>query len=137
MDIVDGTYVRARVGGEEYALSVDQVVEVDELGDVTPLPGAPSTFLGVRNLRGQVVPVVDLATVLGIDGAECRRAMIVEGEGERVALAVTEVLDVGPLPEISEKTESELLRGAAIVDGTLVGVVDVPRVLGSLEGRGS
>jgi purine-binding chemotaxis protein CheW len=131
---VSGTYVRARVGAEDYALPVEEVVEVDELGEVTPMPGAPPAVLGVCNLRGQVVPVVDLATVLGLADAPKERMMIVEDESGRAALVVSEVMDVGTLPEISEQTDSDLLRGAVIVDGALVGVIDVKRVLDAVGG---
>lgn len=131
---MSGTYVRARVGAEDYALAVERVVEVDEIGDVTPMPGSPPAVLGVRNLRGQVVPVVDLATVFGLEPAEVERVMIVEDDGERAALAVSDVIDVGTLPEISEQAESELLHGAVIVEGALVGVVDVQRVLAAVSG---
>ena len=69
-------HVRFRVGDESFALPVGQVLEVAELGSLAPVPGAPPSVLGVRNLRGQVLPVIDLAGVLGTAhaprGAEAR-----------------------------------------------------------------
>ena len=65
---MSGLHVRVRVADEHYALPVADVLEVAELGEVTPVPGAGAAVLGVRNLRGQVLPVVDLATVFGARG---------------------------------------------------------------------
>jgi purine-binding chemotaxis protein CheW len=130
---MSGVHVRVRAGGEDYALSVDSVLEVSELGDVTPVPGASPEVLGVRNLRGQVIPVIDLATVFGLDGEAERERIVVAEDGERrAALAVETVVDVGTLPAPSEEAESDYLLGAALVDGALVGVVNVGAVLASL-----
>jgi len=116
---MSGVHVRVRVGDEHYALPVEDVVEVAELGVVTPVPGSRANILGVRNLRGRVIPVIDLASVLGVDSS---------GERARV-VAVDEVIDVELVAEPSEAVESELLKGAALIDGTLVGVVDVRSIL--------
>jgi len=130
---MSGVHVRVRAGGEDYALSVDSVLEVSELGDVTPVPSASREVLGVRNLRGQVIPVIDLATVFGLDGEAKRERIVVAEDGERrAALAVERVVDVGTLPAPSEEAESEYLLGAALVDGALVGVVNVGAGLASL-----
>ena len=103
-----------------------------ELGDLTPVPGSPPEVLGVRNLRGQVIPVIDLATVLGLAGEEPERIVVAELGERRAGLAVDEVVDVGELPEASEQVESPYLPGAALVDGTLVGVLDVDAILSSV-----
>ncbi len=129
-------HVRLRVGAEAYAMPVDHVLEVAELGDVAPVPGAPPGVLGVRNLRGQILPVVDLATVFGIGRAGgASRLVVAESGGRRAGFAVESVSDVGVLPPATEETESELLAGAALVENELVGVVDVPRLFDAL-GRG-
>lgn len=128
------THVRVRVAGEEYALPVSSVLEVGELGEVTPVPGAPPEVIGVRNLRGQVITVIDLAGLLGLHAEAPPGLIVVAKEGTRQAgLAVDEVLEVGPVPEPSSETESDLLAGAAVVGESLVGVVDVSAVLGRSE----
>jgi chemotaxis signal transduction protein len=126
-------HVRVLAGGEHYALPVEEVLEIAELGQVTPVPGAPSGVLGVRNLRGQVIPVIDLATMLGLssdDGNE--RIVVAEDSGRRAALAVTATVDVGELGAATEEVESSYLSGAILVDGALVGIVDVPAVLAAV-----
>jgi purine-binding chemotaxis protein CheW len=127
---VSSTYVRISVGGEYYALPVEEVIEVDEIGDVTPVPGAAAGVLGVRNLRGQILPVVELASVLGIPGERSTRHLVVaEQAGRRIGLAVDELQDVGSLPEASEKVDSRYLDAASVVDGALVGRLDAAAVI--------
>jgi len=129
-------HVRLRLGVEEYALPVEHVLEVVELGELAAVPGAPPATLGIRNLRGQILPVFDLAALFRIEGGGApRRVVVAEDGGRRVGLAVDGVTDVSDLPEPVEETESEFLRGAALVEEALVGVVDVPRLLDALETR--
>jgi purine-binding chemotaxis protein CheW len=130
---VSRLHVRVRVADEHYALAVEDVLEVAELGDVTPVPGAGAAVLGVRNLRGQVLPVVDLATVFELSPAQPERIVIAERGGLRAGLAVDAVDGVEDLPEASEEVESRHLAGAALADGALVGVVDVGSVLTAVE----
>jgi purine-binding chemotaxis protein CheW len=131
---VSRLHVRVRVADEHYALAVEDVLEVAELGDVTPVPGAGAAVLGVRNLRGQVLPVVDLATVFDLPPAQSERIVIAERGGLRAGLAVDAVAGVEELPEASEEVDSPHLAGAALADGALVGVIDVGSVLEAVEG---
>lgn len=126
---MSGVHVRVLVARENYALPVEQVLEVAELGHLAAVPGAPSQVMGVHNLHGQVIPVIALATLLGLAEGEPRRIVVVELGERRAGLAVDAVLDVGALPEASEQVESPYLLGAALLDGTLVGVLDVDAVL--------
>jgi purine-binding chemotaxis protein CheW len=126
--------VRVLVADEHYALPVADVLEVAELGEVTPVPGAGAALLGVRNLRGQVLPVVDLATVFDLPPAHPERIVIAERGGLRAGLAVDTVAGVEQLPEASEEVDSRHLTGAALADGALVGVIDVESVLDAVEG---
>jgi len=130
---VSDVHVRLRVGGEAYAFGVEHVLEVSDLGEIAPVPGAPEGVLGVRNLRGQVLPVFELASVFGIarEGA-AGRLLVVEHEGRLAGFAIDEVVDVGVLPDLSEQAESAFLLGAALDNGELVGVVDVPRLFRAL-----
>jgi purine-binding chemotaxis protein CheW len=125
--------VRVSVGSEVYALPVEHVLEVAEFGDVTPMPGAPAEVLGLRKLRGQIVPVIDLGFVFGVGRSnEPRKLVVAESSGRRAGFAIDEVRDVGVLADSFEETDSNLLLGAALVDEQLVGVVDVPRLFATL-----
>jgi len=126
-------HVVVRVGGESYALPVENVLEVAPLGRIAAVPGSPASVLGVRNLRGQILPVFDLASVLGLHAGEARaRVLVAECDNRRAGFAVDEVHDVEALPAAEEETRSRLLAGAALTDGELVGIVDVPALFASL-----
>ena len=126
--------VRLRVASEAYAMPVEYVLEVAELGQVRPVPGARPELLGVRNLRGRILPVVDLALLLGIPRtAPPARLLVAEAGGRRAGFAIDKVSGVGELADPAEETESGLLAGAVIGEGALIGVIDVPRVLDALE----
>jgi purine-binding chemotaxis protein CheW len=129
---VSGVHVRVGVGGEQYALPVGAVLEVVELNDLTPVPGSPPEIVGVCNLRGEVIPVMDLATVLDLADAEPERIVVAELGARRAGLAVDAVVDVGELADASEQVDSPFLTGAVLVDGVLVGVLDAEAVLSSV-----
>jgi chemotaxis signal transduction protein len=130
---MSAVHVRVRLGGESYAVAVEHVVEVAELGTLSPVPGAHGSVLGVRNLRGEVLPVFALASVLGITGESLPKRLLVTEHGSlRAGFAIDEVTDVGTLPPVSEETQSNLLAGAALDDSGLVGVIDVERLFAAL-----
>jgi purine-binding chemotaxis protein CheW len=132
---VTAVHVRVRVAGEQYALAVEHVAEVVEMDAVTPVPGAPRPLLGLRNLRGEIVPVVDLAAALGLRGeSRPARVIIATDDGRRAGFAIDEVLDVGALPESSPEKELLFVLETAVVDEVLVGLLDVGAVLDAVAG---
>ena len=131
---MSGVYVTLSVGSEIYALPVENVIEVAELGLISPVPGTSAAVLGVRNLRGQVLPVYDLAAIFGIERERPpERLVVAEVGGRRAGLAIDEVTDVGLLPDMSEDSDSRFLVGSTLADEGLIGVVDVARVFQALE----
>lgn len=129
---MSAVHVRLRVGGERYALPVDDVLEIAELGELSAVPGAGPAVLGVRNLRGHVLPVFDLARVLAIPAVAPALCIVTEHAGCLAGLAVDEVTDVGELPGEDEETEVPHLSGVVLEHGRLVGILDVERLFGSL-----
>jgi chemotaxis signal transduction protein len=130
-----GVYVRLRVASEAYAIPVENVLEVADLGEVRAVPGAPPKVLGIRNLRGQILPVVDLALLLGIARQGRPRLLLVaESGGCQTGFAVDEVRWVGELGPRTQDAESDLLVGAVLSGSDLVGVIDVGQLFGSLAG---
>ena len=126
-------HVRFRVGSESFALPVTQVLEVADHGAVAPGPGAPNTVRGVRNQRGPVLPVIDLAAVLETSRGEGDRLVIAEDGGRRAGLAIDEVTDVGELSGPLQGTDSAFLFGSTLAEGELVGVVDIGGVFAAVE----
>lgn len=101
------------------------------------MPGSPPALLGVRNLRGAVLPVVRLAAVVGAQGGEApKRVLVVEEEsGAAAGFAIDEVLDVGEIGGVDEAADSALLTSQMLTDGgELVGLLDVGRVLAVVRG---
>ena len=126
-------YVRLQVGSEAYAVPVEQVSEVAALGPVRPVPGSGPELVGVCNLRGQIVPVVDLALLLGVARAAPPGGLLVtDVAGRRAGFAIDGVSAVCELGDPAD-APSELLVGAALAGDCLIGVLDVPCVLDVLE----
>ncbi len=127
-------HVRIALGAEQYALAIAGVREVRELGDVARVPGAPASVLGVTNVRGEVLPVLALADLLGLAGdVQARRIVVVEDAGRRAGLAVDELVDVAPLAGLPEPAEGPFLEGAVVADGALIGLIDLPGLLDSVQ----
>jgi purine-binding chemotaxis protein CheW len=127
--------VRVSVAAEHYALPVEHVLEVIEPGELTPVPGAPAQVIGIGNVRGQVVPMLSLATLLGLAEEDSGRIVVTEHGARRAGLAVGSVLDVSELADPSHETDSPFLHGAVLLDGTLVGLLDVDAILFCTEPR--
>lgn len=102
-------YIRFSLGKEEYAIPLLKVREVIALPDVTPIPQSPSYFLGIMNLRGQVITVIDLNLKLGIEPSEhSEKVVIVTDLGQIcVGIVVDSINSVfSPNPEeISDKPD--------------------------------
>lgn len=124
------------VAGERYALLVDAVREVARVETLSQLPGAGNAVLGLVTLRGEIVPVLDTAALLGARGEVAPRTVVViDMGGTRAALAVDEVVDVTTMPVELEPAEGPLLAGSAVVVDRLVGVVDVKALLAAAAGE--
>jgi purine-binding chemotaxis protein CheW len=127
-------HVHFRLGAESYAVPVAHVLEVAEVGALTPVPGAPPSVLGVRNLRGQVLPVIDLAAVLGTQRTQPAAKLVVADKGgRRAGLAIDQVTDVDEVVSELQEAESPFLSGSTLVQGELVGIVDVDEVFAAVE----
>lgn len=148
-----GQYLTFTLRREMYAIGILAIKEILEYGRVTTVPLTPSFIRGVINLRGSVVPVVDLSARFGGEASEITKrscVVIVEvanGEGKLdigvVVDAVSEVLEIPeseiePPPAFGAKIRTDFIQGMGKVDGRFVILLDVNRVLSveelSLEG---
>ena len=133
-----GTYVRLTVAAEEYAVPVGNVLAIVGPGDVTAVPGALPEVLGVRRLRGQIVPIIDLALVLGLNATVPQRQLLLaEADGVKAGFTIEEVRSVDELDGPLDAAESDFLLGVMVRDGEPFGVIDVARIIGSLRRAGS
>jgi twitching motility protein PilI len=139
--------VAVRVAGLRCGIDAAWVREVTPWGDVTPVPGAPAALHGLFNLRGAVLPIVDLSAALGqasITPRERSAFLILDppGDAERgaVGLAVEAILgmvDVGAgaidaVPAFASPVPSGRLEGALLAGGTPLLVVNVSVVLSAI-----
>jgi purine-binding chemotaxis protein CheW len=141
-------YLTFTLADEEYAVGVLQVREIIEYDAVTRVPSTPAWIRGVINLRGGVVPVVDLAVKLGLpERLATRRTCIVilevaiEGEPLLmgvIADAVNQVVDIAPAdveppPTFGTRIRVDFLKGMARSGRKFVLMIDVDRVLTTHE----
>jgi purine-binding chemotaxis protein CheW len=113
-----GSYLEIRLGTHAYALPIEFVHEIDPVGDITPLPNSSPYICGLTNLRGQVVPVLDLKVRLGEAKCALTRescVVVIEGVGGLTGLLVDGVTRVANLTG-----EPTLPRNCHLKDRTLV-----------------
>ena len=133
------------VGDHEYSVDIMSVREIRGWTKTTSLPHSPPFVRGVINLRGTVLPVVDLALRLGLEATEPVErnvVIVVDGGGRTVGLrvdAVTDILSIPvaelkPPPEIAADAADTFLRALTIVDDRMVRVLDLTSVMPGAEG---
>jgi len=141
-----GKYLTFALGTEEYGLPVLKVREIIKMLDITQVPQMPAHVKGVINLRGKVIPVVDLRLKFGFapqDYNERTCVIVVEvviATG-RVLMgivvdAVSEVLnlageDIERTPDFGERVDTDYMTGVAKVKGKVKILLDLDRVLGA------
>ena len=139
--------LRLAVGRQTLAVSIADVREILQVGRLTPMPRTPDFVRGVMNLRGAVVPVIDLGARLGLGGAQIgRRSCIVIVEVQQadptdpplvaglLVDAVFEVLQreaaaIESAPELGTTVPHRFLHGITRAEGHLIGVLALPMLL--------
>ncbi len=127
------------IGKELYGVGIDAVHEIVKVPDITEVPDAPPFLQGVINLRGKIVPVVDLRKRMNLGGKEktkSSRVLITENDGRLIGLlvdAVSEVLKVPPEaveapPEMISSVGVEYITGVAKVEGSLIILLNLKKV---------
>ncbi len=133
-------FVTFRLKDETYGINVMQVQEVLRVTEIAPVPGAPGFVLGIINLRGNVVTVIDTRTRFGLPTTEVddsSRIVIIESEEQVVGILVDSVAEVVELrqseidsaPNIGNEESSRYIQGVASRDEDLLIVVDLNKLL--------
>jgi purine-binding chemotaxis protein CheW len=137
-------YLTFLLGGETFAIAILNIKEIIEYGNVTTVPMMPDFVRGVINLRGAVVPVIDLAMRFSrppspVTRRTCIVLIEVEVEGEQYNIGVTvdavnEVLEIPgseiePPPTFGAKIRSDFIGGMGKIDGKFVIILDADKVL--------
>lgn len=135
-------YLTFSLGTEEYGIDILRVQEIKSSGAITPIPNTPSHLQGVMNLRGTIIPVVDLRAKLGMTDAEPSHftAIVVVTVGAKImGLIVDAVSDVLSIPrtdiqaptDFGGHVDTRFISGLARANDRLVVLLDIERVLGA------
>jgi len=142
----EGKYLTFSLAGEEYGIGILKVKEIIGMMNITPVPQTPEFVKGVINLRGKVIPVVDLRLRFSLEAAAytertCIIVVEVAGSGGSVMMgivvdSVSEVLnireaDIENTPAFGVKLNTDLILGMAKAAGGIKILLDIDKVLSS------
>lgn len=133
-------WVTFRLAGETYGINVMQVQEVLRHTEIAPVPGAPSYVLGIINLRGNVVTVIDTRHRFGLESGEINdnsRIVIIEAEGHVVGILVDSVSEVVYLrqsevetaPNVGNDESAKFIQGVCHKNGELLILIELNKLL--------
>ncbi len=132
------------LGDEQYGVEILKVQEIKGYSAVTPIPNTPAHIKGVMNLRGIVVPVVDLRAKFSMPSAEYNKFTVIivvtirEKVMGLVVDAVSDVLDIPPseirmAPDLGVRVDTRFISGMASIGETLTVLLDIERLLSDGE----
>ena len=133
-----------RIGEQEFCVDIMSVREIRGWTPATPLPHAQKYMRGVINLRGAVLPIVDLRARLGLGFTEpgARHVIVVVRTGrQEVGLLVDAVCDILTVtedmlqatPNVASETVKSFIRGILAVEGRMIGLIGLERILPDAE----
>ena len=141
-----GKYLTFALGTEEFGLEILKVREIIGYMDITAVPKTPQEVKGVINLRGQVIPVVDMRTKFGLQDMEitdqtCIIVVEVTRQAEAFSVGIIvdrvhEVLDIDdeaiePAPEFDAQTDTAFILGMGKINNSVKILLDIDAVLGN------
>lgn len=137
-------WVTYKLGNETYGINVMQVQEVLRHTEIAPVPGAPEYVLGIINLRGNVVTVIDTRARFGLEPAELTdssRIVIIESDEQVVGILLDSVAEVVYLrsseiesaPNVGTEESAKFIQGVSNRDGELLILVDLNKLLSDDE----
>ena len=133
-----------RIGDQEFCVNIMSVRDIRGWSPATPMPHTPPDVLGVLNLRGAVLPIVDLAARLGMKPAEptVRHVIIVAQISDRIVgllvEAVSDILTVTddiiqPTPDVSSDFERTFARGVLAIDKRMICLIELEAIFPHME----
>jgi purine-binding chemotaxis protein CheW len=139
-DLDEEQLVILRLGDESYGVSIAVVNTIIRYGDITAVPHAAAHVAGVINLRGVIVPVVDLRRRFGlpaVDATKASRVVVVEKDSALIGMivdAVTETLrlpanQIEPLSPLVQSVDAQYLRGVGKIGERLIILLSLEQVL--------
>ena len=133
-------WVTFQLEEETYGINVMQVQEVLRYSEIAPVPGAPDYVLGIINLRGNVVTVIDTRTRFGLPTNEVTdnsRVVIIEAEQQVIGILVDSVAevvylrssDIDSAPNVGTEESAKFIQGVSNREGELLILVDLNKLL--------
>jgi purine-binding chemotaxis protein CheW len=133
-------FISFAIGEDQYGVDIMSVREIKGWSDITHLPKQPDYVRGVLNLRGVMVPIIDLRCRFGqglTEATPIHIVIIVQVGSRPVGLLADRVLDIvsfdasqiQPVPRIAEASRIDFLAGLVTVDGTMIALIDLPNLL--------
>jgi len=132
-----------RIGTEEYGIDILQVQEILKVPKITKLPKSMAHVLGVIDLRGKVIPIIDLGKKFGIvaDLINSSRAIVVDINGKQVGLAIDSVShvtkvdtgDVEPPPPVVKGISGKYIVGIAKLKTGFIVILDINQIFSTEE----
>lgn len=144
-DAIDGEeYVTFMIGEQEYCIDIMSLREIRGWTPATTLPDSPPYVRGVINLRGSVIPIVDLAKRLDLETSEPseRSVVMITQVGTQViglmADAVSDILKIDPKtiqtpPDLSADTSRSFITGLVALDERMISIVSLSNILSGVE----
>ena len=140
----DQELVAFRIGAQEFCVDIMSVREIRGWTPATSIPHAPRYVRGVINLRGAVLPIVDLACRFGLPATEptARHVIIVTQIGDQVAGllvdAVSDILSasgnsIQPTPDVASTMAKSFVRGVLALDGRMISIITLENILPALD----
>lgn len=137
-------WVTFRLEEETYGINVMQVQEVLRYSEIAPVPGAPDYVLGIINLRGNVVTVIDTRTRFGLPTTEISdstRVVIIEADKQVIGIMVDSVAevvylkksDIDSAPNVGTEESAKFIQGVSNREGELLILVDLNKLLNDEE----
>jgi purine-binding chemotaxis protein CheW len=137
-------YITFLATGQEYAADIMTIREIRGWTDTTTLPHVPDYVRGIINLRGMVLPVIDLKARLGLGQTEVspKHVIIVVNSGERtiglLVDAVSDILTVAKseiqaVPDVMQESQSDYVEGIAVLDGRMVTLLGMGKLTSSFN----
>ncbi len=137
-------FVGFRVGQQSYGLPIETVREIVRPPEITAVPQSPKHVAGVMNLRGRILPVIDLRTRFSVppENSTKNRVLVISLQGKLVGLlvdAASEVLKIAPesvepSPKLFGESNEGYVKGVAKHLGRLVILLDANKLLPEMEG---
>ncbi len=137
-------WVTFKLDSETYGINVMQVQEVLRYTEIAPVPGAPLYVLGIINLRGNVVTVIDTRSRFGLESSDISdstRIVIIEAEKQVIGILVDSVAEVVYLrgseiddaPNVGNDESAKFIQGVSNREGELLILVDLEKLLSDDE----